>query len=123
MVPVSEVRATRAKSKNVRIAELVLVCDLDESRAQKAAIDFGVGYVLDRREAIQRDDVDALAIATHTRHHTEVMRDAVQAGKPFLAKKPYADNVGSGKSVCEIAESNRVVAMVGFQLRFTPFAQ
>ena len=103
--------------------KLVLVCDRDESRAQKAAIDFGVGYVLDHREAIQRDDVDALAIATHTRHHVEVMRDAVQAGKPFLVEKPYADDVGSGKSVCEIAERNGVVAMVGFQLRFTPFAQ
>ena len=51
------------------------------------------------------------------------MRDAIQAGKPFLVEKPYADNVGFGKSVCEIAARNGVVAMVGFQFRFTPFAQ
>ena len=51
------------------------------------------------------------------------MRDAIQAGKPFLVEKSYADNVGFGKSVCEIAERNGVVAMVGFQFRFTPFAQ
>jgi predicted dehydrogenase len=104
-------------------AELALVCDLDEERAKKAAGDFNVAYALDHREVIERDDIDALAIATHTRHHAGVMRDAAVAGKPFLVEKPFAGSIESGKEICEIAEKNAMVAMVGYQTRFTPFAQ
>ena len=104
-------------------AELALVCDLDEARAKQAAENFKVGYVLDHREAIARGDIDALAIATHTRHHAGVMRDAAAAGKPFLVEKPYCESIESGKEICEIAERRGVVAMVGYQSRFTAFAQ
>ncbi len=104
-------------------AELALVCDIDEERAKRAAENFNVNYVLDHREAIARGDIDALAIATHTRHHAGVMRDAAEAGKPFLVEKPYCDSIVSGREICEIAEKNGVVAMVGYQSRFTAFAQ
>ena len=104
-------------------AELALVCDLDEERAKNAAENFNVKYELDHREVIARDDIDALAIATHTRHHAGVMRDAAAAGKPFLVEKPYCDSIESGVEICETAEKNNVVAMVGYQSRFTAFAQ
>ena len=102
-------------------AELALVCDLDEERAKNAAENFNVKYELDHREVIARNDIDALAIATHTRHHAGVMRDAAAAGKPFLVEKPYCDSIESGVEICELAEKNNVVAMVGYQSRLHGF--
>ena len=99
------------------------MCDIDEARAKQAAENFNVKYALDHREVIAREDIDALAIATHTRHHAGVMRDAATAGKPFLVEKPYCESIESGKEICEIAERQGVVAMVGYQSRFTTFAQ
>ena len=102
--------------------ELVLVCDIDESRAESAAEQFGVGYMTDHVELLARDDIDAVAIATHTRHHAGIMLDAAKAKKHFLVEKPYADGLASGREVCEAVEAAGLVAMVGFQLRFTPFS-
>ena len=68
-------------------AELALVCDLDEERAKNAAENFNVKYELDHREVIARDDIDALAIATHTRHHAGVMRDAAAVGQTISGRK------------------------------------
>ncbi|MCZ6635589.1 MAG: Gfo/Idh/MocA family oxidoreductase [bacterium] len=103
--------------------ELALVCDLDEERAKRASDEFGVDFALDHRAVVHRNDIDAVSIATHTRHHAGVMRDAAAAGKPFLVEKPYADSLATGREICELSEQNGVVAMVGFQSRFTPFAQ
>lgn len=109
--------------ENCEFAELKLVCDMDEERVKKAAKHFEVDYTLDHNEVLASSDIDAVAIATHTRHHAGVMRDAAEAGKPFLVEKPFADSIKSGHEVCEIAEAKGLVAMVGFQSRFTAFAQ
>ena len=74
----------------------------------------------DYRVLVERDDLDAVAIATPTPTHREIMLAAVAAGKHVLCEKPLAMNLQDARDMQAAAEAAGVTAMIDFEFRFTP---
>jgi len=77
-------------------------------------------FVKDYREAIDRDDVDAMIVATHATTHYKISRDLLLSGKHLLVEKPITTNLRDGKELCDIADEKDKVLMVGEIFRFNP---
>jgi predicted dehydrogenase len=105
-------------------ARLVVVCDSDEARARAAAERFGVAFACrDYRDALARDDVQAVSICTPPYTHLEIATAALRAGKHVLCEKPVTPTLAGLDTIAEEERaSGRVFAAV-FQLRFGRGAQ
>ena len=102
--------------------ELVVVCDIDESRAKATAEMLDVEYVTDYHELLSRDDLESVIIATHTRHHGQIAIDAARAKKHIIMEKPMVDSVATAKELIAAADEAGIIGIVAYQLRFTEFA-
>ncbi|NOZ23350.1 MAG: Gfo/Idh/MocA family oxidoreductase [Planctomycetes bacterium] len=110
-------------AQNCDRMELIAVCDLDQERATAAAEQFGVPAFTDSKELLAKDDLDAVLISTHTRHHTAVTLDAIAAGKHFIIEKPFTDTVAAAKEIIERAKTNNVIGTIGYQQRFMTYTE
>jgi len=64
-------------------------------------------------DALQDPNVDALVIATPTRTHYELTKQALDAGKHVLVEKPLTDSVETSMALCKLAEVVERVLLVG----------
>jgi predicted dehydrogenase len=90
------------------------VVDRDEARidaVRQRFPDVRTSASLD--EALGDPTVDAVVIATPTRTHYELTKQALEAGKHVLVEKPLADSVESSLALCELAEEKDRVLLVG----------
>ena len=117
------VNAIGAWAKQSSKLELVAVCDVDEARAQAAGQALGVPAERNHQRLLERYDLQSVLIATSAKWHVPVALDAVQAGKHVFVEKPLADSAAAGRQLAAAAAAARVVGIVGYQLRFSPFAQ
>jgi len=70
-------------------AELVAVCDIDESKGQKCAAEQGgVRFYRDYRELVKDPEVDVVCICTPSGLHSEGVIAAARAGKNIFCEKP-----------------------------------
>lgn len=81
-------------------------------------------HSLDWREAVERDDIDAIDICTPGDTHEEIALAALAAGKHVLCEKPLANTVAEAERMTaaglEASERDGVVSMCGFSYRRTP---
>jgi predicted dehydrogenase len=92
---------------------LVAVCDKDRDRLQKALSAYpSVESAMDINSLLDRDDVDAVAIATPIGTHASLGLAALRAGKHVLIEKPLAASVHDAKELVRAAEESRRVLMV-----------
>src|SRR5204862_505583 len=108
-------------------AEVVAVCDAEPRHrlralgsAEKAKGSRPVGC--ERiGQVLERQDLDAVAIALPCDLHGNAYRDAIRAGKHLYAEKPLALTMGQCDSlIAEAAEAPDRVIHVGFQRRSNP---
>ena len=113
--------------RNFRAAEewdLRAVCDLDMERAQQVLGGRSGVDVTDSVEAVlERDDIDAVAIATPARTHQGIAESALRAGKHVLVEKPLSDSVEHGRSIVELAADRGLVLMADHTYCYTPVVQ
>jgi predicted dehydrogenase len=85
------------------------------SSAEAACASWASGTVVDRWEdAVTRDDVDAVVIATPNAQHRDVAVAAATAGKHVLTDKPMARTVAEADEMIVAADEHDVV-LVPFQ--------
>lgn len=104
--------------------EVAAVCDLDAARAQqvlgrRSLIDIETSF----ERVLERDDVDAVAIATPARTHAVLATKAMQAGKHVLVEKPIAHSTIQARAMLAAAESTGRVLMVDHTYCYTPAVQ
>src|SRR5690606_409239 len=74
-------------------AKVVAVVDPNQEAAEKAAKELGVDrWYTSVEPALDNRAVDAVVIATPTRHHKAIAVAASEAGKHILCEKPMAMN-------------------------------
>jgi UDP-N-acetylglucosamine 3-dehydrogenase len=84
--------------------EFMLACDLREQRARLTAEKFGArGWVTDYKEALHREDVDAVIVATYHPAHARIACEALDAGKHVLVQKPMATRMEDADRLVETA--------------------
>ncbi len=74
-------------------------------------------------EALVRDDVDAVILATPTQVHASQAIQCMEAGKHVLVEIPMADNIQDSYKVVETQKATGLVAMAGHTRRFNPSHQ
>jgi predicted dehydrogenase len=97
--------------------ELIAVCDLYEGRLGDAKKRWGsnISLTTEYKEILQRNDIDAVIIATPDHWHKQISIDALKAGKHVYCEKPMVHSIGEGKDVIEAWKKSGKVYLVGSQ--------
>lgn len=107
-------------------ANLVALCDVDEQilaeRADWVKEEWGreVDRYTDYRELLERDDIDAVSIATPNHTHALITIAAAKAGKDVYVEKPVSHNVWEGRQMVAAAEKYGRIIQTGTQSRSSP---
>ena len=104
------------KEGKVRIAA---VCDVDDNRLEAAVENAGPGVIpyRDYRYILERNDIDAVLIATPDHWHAVQTVHACQSGKHVYVEKPASVTVREGQAMVAAARANKVAVQVGAQAR------
>ena len=112
-------RNQRELSKDERV-ELIAVCDVDRNHREKARTDAklpkGAAYG-DFREVLERNDVDAIMIATPDHWHAYIAVAAARAGKDIYCEKPLTSSIGEGRILSDVVSKHKRVLQCGTQRR------
>jgi predicted dehydrogenase len=109
--------------------EIVAVCDVYTPRYRDAAnlVDNMTGIApqtyQDYRHLLDRNDVDAIWIATPDHWHPLLTIHACEAGKDVYVEKPVAPTVAEGRAMIEAARRFGRIVQVGTQQRSMPVFQ
>lgn len=100
-------------------AEVAYTCDVIAERAEAVAHQFGGKPVVGDMAWLERDDYDAVSIATPHYMHIDQFRAAVGAGKHVYCEKPLAIAPDDLYEMKRIAASANVVTAGIFQHRYS----
>ena len=104
-----------------REARVVGLCDSDAATLQRAAQQTGIQVTSTKyEEIVQRDDVDAVIIATPNFLHAPIGLAAIAAGKHVLCEKPLAMNHAEAKQMAAAADQAGVRHLTAFTYRLVP---
>ncbi len=106
------------------VAEVTVVMSRDQSKAERFRAQYGANAALsDWREAINRDDVDAVDICLPNSLHAPAAIAAAQAGKHILVEKPMATSLEETNAMVTAARTHGVKLMVAQNMRFVPLIE
>jgi biliverdin reductase len=83
----------------------------------------GVPFVGDWQEAIRRDDVDAVFVATHNDSHAPIARAALEAGRHVFVEYPIATALDAADALIALAGRSGKVLHVGHDQAFVGWHQ
>ncbi len=106
-------------------AEWAAVCDVYEVNLESGLEIAGPrakGYT-DHRKLLERQDIDAVLIATPEHWHHDHLVDTLRAGKDAYCEKPLSWSIEQGADmVAQVRKTDRIV-QVGMQRRSSPIIQ
>jgi len=109
---------------NIPEAEVTVVSGSRPEPTQAVAEKYGVPNAVVGYDAVlERDDVDAVILATPTGMHAAQTMQALAAGKHVEVEIPLADSLADAEAALAAAEASSLVAMVGHTRRFNPSHQ
>ncbi|HEV2121684.1 MAG TPA: Gfo/Idh/MocA family oxidoreductase, partial [Chloroflexota bacterium] len=94
-----------------------------EAAAQAFGAEMNVPALTDHRAVLDRPDVGAVMVVTPNGLHTQIVLDAIAAGKHVFCEKPFAFTVAECDQMIAAAERQGVRLMVGHVLRLLPLFQ
>jgi len=104
---------------------LVSVSDLDKNKAEQLSHKYGAdNYTTDYKEILSNPEISAVSIATPDHTHTQIVMDALNAGKHVLVEKPLATSVDECKQILAARDDSGAILMVDFHNHWNiPFMQ
>jgi predicted dehydrogenase len=102
-------------------SNVVTAVDSDAGRLVRISEMFpGVKTERDYRKVLADSNVDAVAIATPTNTHYQLVREALMAGKHVLCEKPLCEKSADAEELIELARKRGLILMVGHVFLFNP---
>lgn len=109
---------------NIEDAVVTVVSATSPEKAQAVADEYGIANAVVGLDAVlERDDVDAVILATPTQLHASQTQAVLAAGKHVQVEIPLADSIADAEATLAAAEASDKVAMVGHTRRFNPSHQ
>jgi 2-hydroxy-4-carboxymuconate semialdehyde hemiacetal dehydrogenase len=106
---------------NIPDAEVTVVSGTRPEPTAAVAEKYGVPNVAIGLDAVlERDDVDAVILATPTQQHAAQTQAVLEAGKHVQVEIPLADSLEGALETLAVAEATDRIAMVGHTRRFNP---
>ncbi|WP_433875174.1 Gfo/Idh/MocA family oxidoreductase [Sinomonas atrocyanea] len=110
--------------KNIEDAEVTVVSATSQEKADGVAGKYGIANAVVGLDAVlERDDVDAVILATPTGLHASQTQEVLKAGKHVQVEIPLADSLADAEATLAAAEASDRIAMVGHTRRFNPSHQ
>src|SRR6476661_4188914 len=104
-----------------QLADLVLLCDVDEECRAQAAQSYPSAQVTSSFDDVLADDsVEAVVVATPVPTHYELARAALGAGKHVFVEKPPAMRAHEMEELVALAQEHDRVLMPGHLLLYHP---
>ncbi|MCE9606924.1 MAG: Gfo/Idh/MocA family oxidoreductase [Planctomycetia bacterium] len=99
--------------------EIAAVCDVDSLRAEELSRSLmtKADVYSDYHRLLEREDLDAVVIATPDHWHTAMSLAAMKAGKAVYCEKPLTLTIDEGKRLVRAAKESKCVFQVGTQQR------
>jgi predicted dehydrogenase len=101
-------------------AQLAAAADLNQDRLEEMGAAFGMNGYADYREMLEKEDLDAVTVATPDFLHREIAVAALRAGKHVLVEKPLDVTVEGCQEMVEAA-GDRLLLQVDFHKRYDPY--
>lgn len=102
-------------------SEFIGVCDVDQTKTQALASQYGCQSFNDPAELVGK--VDAVTISAPTVAHLELAKLFIENNISVLIEKPLATTAKQGKKIVELADKHDVVVAVGHSERCNPVVQ
>jgi predicted dehydrogenase len=100
-------------------AEIVAVCDLDETRVEACARKFDIrGAYTDVQEMLQTESVDFVDVVTQATSHRPLVEAAASHGVEVICQKPLAPTPEEAKAIVEACRAANVRLMVHENFRW-----
>ncbi|MBD0382181.1 Gfo/Idh/MocA family protein [Paenibacillus sedimenti] len=110
--------------QKVEEAELYAICDMNQTRAENKAQQYGIPHVYtDYKEMLANPELDAVSICTWNNTHAEISIAALRAGKHVLVEKPLCRTVEEALLIQEAVRETGKTLQVGFVRRYDANAQ
>jgi predicted dehydrogenase len=94
--------------------KVVAIADPDAKRLESVGHLYPhVRLLNDYRELLEQESLNVIVVATPTRTHYKIAKEALEAGKHVLVEKPLCLTAEEGKELVHLARQNGVVLMVG----------
>ena len=118
-------RAVMEHAKQAGGVEWVAVCDVWDVRRRQAKRITGpdIAEHTDYRELLDRNDIDAVIVATLDHWHSRMTTDACLAGKDVYVEKPMTSLPMQGHEVVKTQRKTGRIVQVGMQQRSMPHFQ
>lgn len=99
--------------------DLVAVCDLDETRAQRNARNFGARRVYtDMEQMLDKEELDGVFVIGPAPQQYQLAPHVLRRGIPVYVEKPSANTSAEAKELCDIAAAHNTWGQCGFMKRF-----
>lgn len=100
--------------------ENVICCDLDQKRLERMKSLYpSVELCSDYKELLNREDLDAVAIATPVKTHYPIAKDFLLSGKHVLVEKPFTHSYETANELIRLAEEKNLILMVDHTFEYT----
>ncbi len=110
-----------AAYKQCASAEIIAVCDLNRKLAEDTSVRNMIPhYYTDMNEMLEKEDLDAVSIATPDSFHAAPAIKAAGKGMHILVEKPLATTVKECQEMINAAKNNNVYLMVDWHNRWNP---
>lgn len=109
-----------------RFGDIVAVCDVDNSHAERAAQSFthdgkSPAKYRDFRKLLERDDIHVIVQGTPDHWHTLVNLAAANAKKDVYGEKPLTLTIDEGRHIIQAVRENKIVFQTGTQQRSSAY--
>jgi predicted dehydrogenase len=95
--------------------QIVAVCDVYQKRLEAAKQTHNCDGYLDYREVLNRQDVDAVIIATPDHWHARMALEAMDRGKDVYLEKPMCHTVPEVRQLIQTVRETKRILQVGSQ--------
>src|SRR5579862_8075332 len=95
--------------------KIAAVCDVYEKRKKANAEKHGCDGYLDYRELLNRQDIDAVLVATPDHWHAKIALEAMDHGKDVYLEKPMCHTIEEAKQLASTVHETKRVLQVGSQ--------
>ncbi len=100
--------------------EGIVCCDIDQKRLERMKSLYpSVEVVTDYKDLLEREDIDAVAIATPVRTHYPIAKDFLLHGKHVLVEKPFTHSYETSYELIKLAEEKKLILMVDHTFEYT----
>jgi predicted dehydrogenase len=94
--------------KRYEILEIVACADIDASRAQAKAAEYGIPRACSVDELLANTEIEIVINLTIPQAHTEINERVLRAGKHVYVEKPVASTSAEGKRILALARSREL---------------